>query len=100
MALPSSWAAHSVMSKWPSCVWAPEGMTPALVGPTCSGSLLQSAVVRQAPTKGSATSGPTRLLSTRCPYASYVTSASSDESWVCWGTPGSQELFMVPVLPS
>lgn len=68
MALPSSWAAHSVMSKWPSCVWAPEGMIPGrLVGPTCSGSLLQSAVVRQAPTS-SATSGPTALLSTRRPY--------------------------------
>lgn len=68
MALLSSWAAYSVTSEWPSCVRALEGMIPGrLAGPTCSGSPLQSAVVRQAPTSN-ATSGPTALLSTQRPH--------------------------------
>lgn len=68
VALPFFWAAHSVMSEWPSCVRAPEGMIPGcLEGPTCSGSLLQSAIVRQALTS-SAASGPATLLSTRRPH--------------------------------
>ena len=68
MALPSSWAARSVMSEWPSCAQAPEGMIPGcLEGPACSGSLPQSVAVRQAPTS-SAASGPAALLSTRRPH--------------------------------
>ena len=69
MALLSSWAAHSVMSEWPSCVRAPEGMIPGcLAGPTCSGNPLQSAVVRQA-LMSSATSGPTTSFQPSVPTA-------------------------------